>query len=715
MLGFYMSFFIAYLTLYFMGYSLKAVLLNDDLGKYDLYVTPWLGLGLIAVCLYPLSWMGYSVRSVIYWLVAVVALVNCAVWLKYRVPVRFEKSEAAVLAVIALVVGGIYGGILAIREVESYSFNAYKDFGSYILFSKAALESSAKHVGALPVGVPHIGQIDYSLNFGLRGCAFVQAFFAALYDLDLARISYALSAFVMFLVIAAFRPFLGVKRRVAAMLPALCVLAFNTFYQGLVISGWSGQLYSYGLIVLSFYVEYYLVERGKFDLRTCILLVFMLTANSLIYIESTAYPLLPAIALLVILPFSGKYKKIPCLLNVAAAGGLYAIANFPLLLKLIEVFFFLDSYSIAWPMPMATLADVAGLKCAFMSRGGVLFSFIIGNSVLLAVILYQLKKEGIKSFLTASCSVYFLLHLVFFLRYFEIGAISTYKVYKSALSLSFILVIVASRFLVDVLDPADKPSDNKKRVLAVASFAVFFLLNVKGSWNNVMTVNHARTNYTSSITSDHFIVKSFAENEYYADSDFIINCYFLLDQSVAVYFAPSGRTDAIGHDHVERSMKGSLKAGDIYITDAPYEATHKTIAEAEKLFENGKYRIYQINENSTLMFDYIGLDIFPRYAAIDGNGEFLRGLRDGTVAFRFMSMRDRVCELAAVFYNPYSDGRALTVKTYVNGELFDEISSSETLVELSFDGLDFKSGVNEIMFRFGGDVSNASLMRFDFK
>jgi hypothetical protein len=47
LLSVYISFIIAYFTLYFVGYSLKVIFLNEDLREYDLYITPWLGIGFI--------------------------------------------------------------------------------------------------------------------------------------------------------------------------------------------------------------------------------------------------------------------------------------------------------------------------------------------------------------------------------------------------------------------------------------------------------------------------------------------------------------------------------------------------------------------------------------------------------------------------------------------------------------------------------------------
>jgi hypothetical protein len=120
MLSIYLAFVIAYLTLYFMGYPIKTLLLNEDLKKYDLYITPWIGLGVIIVTLFPLSLLGVSVQSVCDYLFAIVLLSNIIVYYKYKEPVHCDKNELIVLGVIALLTGTIYGIPLAAKKFEYF-------------------------------------------------------------------------------------------------------------------------------------------------------------------------------------------------------------------------------------------------------------------------------------------------------------------------------------------------------------------------------------------------------------------------------------------------------------------------------------------------------------------------------------------------------------------------------------------------------------------
>jgi hypothetical protein len=61
MLNIYVSFAAAYAVTYFFGYPLKVLLLKDEMKRYDLYITPWLGMGIMMIVLFPLSRLGFSV------------------------------------------------------------------------------------------------------------------------------------------------------------------------------------------------------------------------------------------------------------------------------------------------------------------------------------------------------------------------------------------------------------------------------------------------------------------------------------------------------------------------------------------------------------------------------------------------------------------------------------------------------------------------------
>jgi len=204
----YASFVIAYATCYFMGYSLKVLLLNDDMKKFDLYITPWLGMGLIICVLFPLSLLGYPVEAVARFFALAVLAVNIFMCKKSGKLVNFEKHEVIFLSVTAIFIGVIYGGVLMLRDFESYAVCTGFDFGGYLCIAKAILSSNTKRIIAdIPARVAYIGWVVRMMEGEFRGCVFVPAFFAALFDMDLARIMYPMSAFVMFLNIATLRVF----------------------------------------------------------------------------------------------------------------------------------------------------------------------------------------------------------------------------------------------------------------------------------------------------------------------------------------------------------------------------------------------------------------------------------------------------------------------------------------------------------------------------
>jgi hypothetical protein len=170
------------------------------------------------------------------------------------------------------------------RDFESYSVSISADLVSYLNDAKAVLAFGADYLEGVSTGVPMINMINQTLHYQYRGSIFVHALFSSLYGVDLARISYPFSAFGMFLSFSMFRLFLpGAKKGLFAIL-LIGILPFNTFYQKLVFMSWTGQLFSLGIVAFAFFLECYLARRGKFDPRTCVLLVFVLTLNSLNYI-----------------------------------------------------------------------------------------------------------------------------------------------------------------------------------------------------------------------------------------------------------------------------------------------------------------------------------------------------------------------------------------------------------------------------------------------
>jgi hypothetical protein len=471
----YVIFIIAYLTLYFFGYPLKVLLLNDDLKKFDLYITPWLGIGVIVAVLFPLSWFGYSVESVTGYFVCAIALANAVIFLKYRELPHFEKREVILILITGAVTGTVYGVVLLLRGPDYFAAAIGADFGLYLSVAKAALASSAREMSALPPGIPIIRSISDILNIQLRGAVYVHAFFASLYRLELIHILYALMAFIMFLNAITFRLFLGKTKNLWILVPLLAIFPFNTFFQTMVFMSFMGQIFSFGLVTLAFYLEYYLSERNRFDPKTCVALVFIISVNMLCWLEGTAFPLVPAIALAVAVILNKKYDKKSCAANAAFAGGLWALCNFRLIILFVNLFFILDNTPQGWPMHVTTLMDLSGLRDVATSHEFTSTLLILSNAILIPVLLYQLIKEKLTSFLSVSFMAFLLLHMFFFAKYFESGERISYNVFKSALSMSFIVIIFILRF---IEGKSPRKPLAKEGIAVAAVFAVFFALNI---------------------------------------------------------------------------------------------------------------------------------------------------------------------------------------------------------------------------------------------
>jgi len=144
LLSIYIAFAAFYSVLYLTGYSIKFLLLNEDLKKFDLYITPWLGLGLIIAVFYPLSWMGCSVSSAAGGFAVAVIIMDAAVRLKFKEPVRAEWRDIFVIALIGLLVSTVYGIPIFFHENEIFAVSQSADFSTYLNVTKTALTSSVK-------------------------------------------------------------------------------------------------------------------------------------------------------------------------------------------------------------------------------------------------------------------------------------------------------------------------------------------------------------------------------------------------------------------------------------------------------------------------------------------------------------------------------------------------------------------------------------------
>jgi hypothetical protein len=708
-------------VLYFCGYPVKVLLLNEDLKKYDLYITPWLGIGVVITVFFPLSWRGFSVAETAGYVAIAIVLCAAAVYLKFRETVRASWKEAAFIAFIGFVTASIYGGILFAHDFEIYSVSLTADYVSYLIDAKSALWSSAAHLASRPSVTKAAETALASLILDFRGCVFVPAFFAALFKAELQHIMYMLSAFVMFLNIITFRLFLKHMKSLAVACLSIGILCFNSFYRTMIFSAFTGQLYSVGIVLTAFYIEYYLASRDRFDLRTCLLLVFVLTFNGLNYIEAFAFPAVPMAAFFLTVGWNREIDARVFRRNALFAGLLCALINIPVIVNFFKVFFMLEQFPPAWATHMATFFDVAGLQGVSADPDAqFVVLLIVSNIILAAAILYQMRREGPASFLPVAAVSYFALHAAFCLRYFRYGESSSYSAFKSALSMSFIVVILLLRFLEERLDLFlgavsgvkksglaglnDLPS--KKGFVTAVLFAACFAVNAHTTVKN--TRGFIERPF-GSIGREHDVLASFASSPYYDESDFIIGVESVSDQWAAEYYAPAERTYVTGLSGVARDaagpmMKDSFKPGDIYIAVTTAEKFSGT-TDAEPVMINGVYSVFHMEGDSLLLYGCDGVSVKTDIKRMpDGAHVLARRVTDGKASLRFRALRDKTASFDMTFFR---EGGGMTgeVNAYVNGAFVSSFPGAGPSVEVNMNDIPIREGINEISFEFGGDVS----------
>jgi hypothetical protein len=720
MFNMYLNFVLMYFIFYICGYPLKVFLLGDDLKKFDMYVTPWLGVGLVICVLFPMSWLGFSVESIAGYFVMAVLAAGAAVWFKYREPVHCGRNDAIFLISLGFIAGAVYGFKLAANP-DLYAVTLSGDYASYLNDARAALVSSAKYIAALPEGVPNIGIINRSLNFEMRGCVFAQAFVSVLLRMDLARVSYLLSAFVMFLNVAAFRLFFRNFKYISVAVPITAILLVNLFYGKLIYMAFIGQLFSVGFVILAFFLECYLVERGKFEPAACLLLVFVLTACNLSYLNALAFPLIPVLALWVVLPLNKKYDRASCLKNAAFAGTTFAAVNFMLIVNFVKTSMIRTEIQDGFAMYMPTFMDIAGLQGVSLSPDIFFALLLISNAVLIFTLIYQLKREGFMSFISVSCILFILTHIAICVKYFSLGETSSYNAFKSALSLSFAVYILIIRFLEERFNGIREAAGGAvrltfKRVAACTVSLILFVscipLNIKATLNYLDIFD--RVSSDDALTKSFEAVKKFASNAAFRDSDFIVNIDIPLSKYGAAYFAPFGRTYICAYGGLTldgiNTMKDSFKPGDIYVASVLFEKNFNTV-KGSLLLENDALKIYQLNDESVIQYDYKGFSYRPEKIIINDAQEYIvRQVFDDTVRIVYLARKDITADISMTFQN--FGNEPLSANVYLRDALIAKSSQDEGgLIKIGLTGVTLKSGLNGLTLKFEGGATNDLLLR----
>jgi hypothetical protein len=716
MLKIYVSFAVAYAVTYLFGYPFKVLLLKDEMKRYDLYITPWLGMGIMMIALFPLSRLGFSVKSAAPYFTVCVLSLAAAAWFKFKETPVFDRRDVIFLVCVAMLTGLMYGIPLTVRD-DWYSPIMNADYQSYLHDAKIALFYSSKVMDLAPAGVPYLAVVMSSLNGEPRGCEFVFAFFSALLGEDMSRFAYPLIVFVVFMSMASFRLFFRNFRNGAVCAVIVGIVALNFFVARLVAYAFIGQLFSFGLVTVAFSVECQIAGREKFDPVSCLLLVFLITSCNVAYINAMPYPLLPAISLLIAMLFDKKTDRAPRLKNLFFAGGLFCVFNFPLIKRFVTITLWRIGYETGYAMYFPTFMDVAGLQGA-VSPDLFLGLLMTANAAVAAVLICQLRKEGYASFLSVSFLSYMVSHLVICVIFFSLGERSSYNSYKSALFISFIVYIMLIRFIEERFDRLiafkwrGAPLMENLRVFAVpAAFALCLPLVIFASFNNWRS--YLEFAVYRAMTKSYEAVKHFASSPYYGD--FIINIDYPYAQFSSVYYAPTGRTyncDYAGFkgEHTRR-MKDSFSSGDVYIVSPWFEKSIAT-TNADSVFRNGDISIHELDARSLIQYDYGGMSHEMTPVTTRGEDGFARMLEGNSVFLDYLASEATGADMSFSFLN--SGETPSAAKVYFDGKLIGEFAEEKYFIVANLPDLRFKPGVSRISFEFDGDAAKLALAGVEF-
>ncbi|MDR0654427.1 MAG: hypothetical protein LBG12_14130, partial [Synergistaceae bacterium] len=672
MLRIYVFFAAAYAVTYLVGYPLKVLLLRDEMKRYDLYITPWLGMGIIMIALFSLSHLGFSVKSATPYLTACVLFLAAASWFKFRETPDFERRDVIFLVSTALLTGLMYGIPLVARD-DWYAPIMNADYQSYLHDAKIVLFYSSKLMNLAPAGIPYLGTVILTLSRELRGCVFVFAFFSALFGEDISHFAYPLIVFVMFLSVASFRLFFRNFRNGLLSAIIVGIVALNFFVARLVAYAFIGQLFSFGFVTVVFFVEYYIAGREKFDPVPCLLLVFLITSCNIAYINAMPYPLLPAIALLLSMMFGKKIRRAPRLKNLFFAGGMFCAVNFPLIKRFVTTTLLRVEYETGFPMYFPTFMDAAGLQGA-VPPGLFLGLLITANAAMAAALIYQMKKEGFASFLSVSFLSYLASHLAICAVFFSLGEKSSYNSYKSALFISFIVYIMLIRFIEERFDGLaavkwrNALRREKLRVFAApAVFAVclpLVMLASSRNWSSYLNLAD-----DCAMTKSYEAVKYFASSPYYGETDFIVNIDDPFAQYSSVYYAPGGRTYSCAYagrpSGEARMMKDSFSAGDIYLASPNLEKSIAT-TNTDAVFRNGYVSIHELGAGSLIQHDYDGMSHEMTTVTTRGEEGVVRMLETNSVFLDYLASEATIADMSFSFCN-FGEIPSAT-KVYFEGE-----------------------------------------------
>lgn len=696
----------SYSLLYFCGYTVKVFVLSESLKKYDLYITPWIGLGVIVLSLTLLSHLGFSVSDCAVYVLLCIALFNAGVVFWKRERIYCNKKEILLMFGVTLVMLVQFGFANAVNMYDSEFTNIYgnNDFVSYMDIAHYFLTESMR--APAQDGLPMQAYAIYNTTIQTRNGVFFIDFFAYLFRQDLFRCAYLVTAFISLMNMLTFRLFLGNKFRLVLLL--LCTLSFNGLYLWLLENGFIGQLFSIGLTVLILFLCYSVSLVNTRELRTSILIGMLLILQSYIYVESLPWSVFNVFLLGVWFVVNKQSDKKGIMISVAMIAGIFCVFGLNNIISLFNVFFQLNARQAGWNMPIGSLFDVVGfLKFRELPLQILPIGVVAVNVFVIALLGVRVRREKGNSYLSIALFGNFILYILFYLLYRD-QEVGSYKIFKVLVALSPIALILCMRFFEECFR---KKTINgllpKLRITGPRIVYVCVLLSLIGIEFGYMAVKP----FYGVTDEGHWELNRFAEIES-EETDYFIDLNELWDYLYAPSLLPIGKTHVLMKSTYGLIADTSVnyKEGDIFVADTVQPSIY--IPEGETVLRNNRFTLIRLNDTSILPNGFSGLAEAVSKFGSGASAYTAKAVVSDTVVFKFLSNTTTEVNLFFTLENLNEiTTEPINVTVLVNGKKVDSYTVSETVREIEAKNICITSGENEMAIVFAEEPLKGLYMR----
>jgi hypothetical protein len=365
--------------------------------------------------------------------------------------------------------------------------------------------------------------------------------------------------------------------------------------------------------------------------------------------------------------------------------------------------------------------DVAGLAGAPLPQPASAVLLVAINVLFVFLLIYQARREKFFSLLSLSLALFFILHAAFCARYYKAGEKLSYNAFKSALSLSFIAVIFALRFLEERLSRvlcllrraeagtrwksiAAAPGSAAWLAVSAAILLAFLALNLSACWKNMRAILTSSDDVMPS--GQHAAIGPFAAS---SGSAVIINFDAGMTQSVAEYYSPRGAvyTNRVESPGLSGGREGGVfRPGDIYAADPVFEELLQT-TDAKPIFENDIYKIFRLDEGSLLLDGCPGMDGKINIEQIGGEYMILRRFLEKNAALRFLSLRPREANLQFTIYGETPE--PFSCEIFAGENFAGKRTSQGGFINVTLEGIMMPPGASEIKISLSVDPSEVKI------